>query len=216
MATAGDQGDISGKSQDDAQAFFESQQHQYKRAKGLVGLLTEEDRLEKSITTTIKELLQEEPKLAGYETPFEYATDLQFSLPPYEFFLDTDFFKRPLLHCILLERCLELHCINPVDEKETKLAGFSDDELKDSRLMGQIWLLLLVCAPTHKILEALDGFREMKSNSSYTRTRFRSEATYANIHDPTKNFVIHAQDARMKNNNQSVCAHDSEGEHKSA
>ena len=93
MATVKDQGDISRKSQNDAQAFFESQQNKYKRAKDLVCLLTEGGRLDKSINNTIGELLQEERKLAGYETPFEHVTDLQFSLPLYDFVLDADFYK---------------------------------------------------------------------------------------------------------------------------
>ena len=107
----------------EAQDILECIQQEYKRSKRSINLLNQKEGLERSMSKMVEELLVEEPKLGGADTSFEYATDLKYALPPNEFFLAPEFFKRPAQHFVLLKRFLELHWINPITkEQNEKLA----------------------------------------------------------------------------------------------
>ena len=76
----------------------------------------------------------QEPKLGGFDTSLEYATDLKYVLPPYEFFLSPEFFERPALHFVLLKRCLELHWFNPIAKEQNEKLALLPEECTDNHI----------------------------------------------------------------------------------
>ena len=100
--------------------------------------------------------------------------DLLLGLPTPEDILEPSFFTRAPLSFRLLSRALELHGISTVSDTSMSSVNLNDADKDDSRLLKQVWFLMLIKGSPADTLRALQEFRATRANSLASSAKFNT------------------------------------------